>query len=106
MGRIGRQIAECLTVTEHHGTPLIPLTPRPLSGDRPEQWTRGEGNEWSPVMLSDGQTFGYLASDATHPARAVVSDFAAKSKPPLAPETWPKDFPSDRMVVPQQAVFQ
>ncbi len=77
-----------------------------LTGGRLEQWTRGEGNEWSPVMLSDGQTFGYLASDATHPARAVVSDFAAKSKPPLAPETWPKDFPSDRLVVPQQAVFQ
>src|SRR5260370_1288660 len=76
-----------------------------LTGDRPEQWTRGEGNEWSPMMLSDGQTFGYLASDATHPARAVVSDFAAKSKPPLAPETGPKDFPSDQLVVPHQAIL-
>src|SRR5216684_2337381 len=35
MGRIGRQVAECLTVTEHHGTPLIPLTPRPLFGAVP-----------------------------------------------------------------------
>src|SRR5260370_41488022 len=57
-------------------------------------------------MLRDAQTFAYLSSDATHPARAVVSDFAAKSKPPLAPETWPKDFPSDRLAVPQQAIFK
>ncbi len=77
-----------------------------VSGNPPVQWTRGEGLEWSPVMLADAQTFAYVTSDATHPARAVVSDFAAKSKPPLAPETWPKDFPSDRLVVPQQAIFK
>jgi dipeptidyl aminopeptidase/acylaminoacyl peptidase len=72
----------------------------------PEQWTRGEGIEWRPVMLSDGQTFGYLASDATHPARAVVSHFGASSMPALAPETWPKDFPSDHLAIPQQAIFK
>src|SRR5260370_1699172 len=77
-----------------------------VSGNAPIQWTRGEGLEWSPIMLGDGQTFAYLTSDATHPARAVVSDSAAKSKPPLAPETWPKDFPSNRLVVPQQAIFK
>src|SRR5258708_9983934 len=57
-------------------------------------------------MLGDGRAFAFLASDATHRARAVVSDFAAKSKPLLAPETWQKDFPSDRLVVPQQAIFK
>jgi len=77
-----------------------------VSGNPPTPWTRGEGLEWSPVMLGHAQTFAYLTSDATHPARAVVSDFAAKSKPPIAPETWPKDFPSDRLVVPQQAIFK
>ena len=29
-----------------------------------------------------------------------------QTTPPLAPETWPKDFPSDRLVVPQQAIFK
>ena len=77
-----------------------------ISGAAPAQWTRGDGIEWSPVMLSDGQSFAYLASDATHPARAIVSDFAAKSKPVLAPETWPRDFPSSRLVTPQQAIFK
>jgi len=77
-----------------------------ISGNPPAQWTRGEGLEWSSVILSDGQTFAYLASDATHPARPVVSDFAAKSRPPLAPETWPKDFPFGRLVVLQQGIFK
>src|SRR6266404_1800676 len=77
-----------------------------LNGDRPEQWTRGNGIEWSSVMLSDGQTFAFLASGATFPARMVISDFGAKSKPPVAPETWPKGFPSDGLVVPQQAIFK
>src|SRR5438132_1039246 len=53
-----------------------------VSGNPPTQWTRGDGIEWSPVMLNDGQTFTYLSSSATHPARAVVSDSAAKAKPP------------------------
>ncbi len=76
------------------------------AGDAPRQWTKGEGNEWRPLMLSDSQTFAYLASDATRPARAIVSHFAASTMPPLAPETWPKDFPSDRLVTPQQAIFK
>ena len=77
-----------------------------ISSGAPVQWTRGQGIEWSPVMLSDGQTFAYLASDATHPARAVVTHFGARSMPSLAPETWPKDFPSDSLVTPQQAIFK
>lgn len=76
-----------------------------ISGS-PTQWTRGDGIEWSSVMLSDGQTFAFLSSGATHPARVVISDFGAKSKPPVASETWPKDFPSDSLVTPQQAIFK
>src|SRR5882762_5609186 len=77
-----------------------------VSGNLPTQWTRGDGIEWSPVMLNDRQTFAYLSSSAIHPATAVVSDFAAQTKPTLAPETWPKNFPSDRLVKPQQAIFK
>src|SRR5438093_2130631 len=77
-----------------------------VSGNPPTQWTRGDGIEWTPVMLNDRQTFTYLSSSATHPARAVVSDSAPKAKPLLAPETWPKDFPSDSLVTPQQTIFK
>jgi dipeptidyl aminopeptidase/acylaminoacyl peptidase len=77
-----------------------------ISAGVPVQWTHGDGIEWSPVMLADGQTFAYLASDATHPARAMLSHFGASAMPALAAETWPKDFPSDRLVIPQQAIFK
>ena len=77
-----------------------------ISGGAPVQWTRGEGIEWGPVMLSDGQRFAYLASSASNPGRVQVSSFAAKSMPTLGPETWLKDFPSDRFVAPEQAIFK
>jgi dipeptidyl aminopeptidase/acylaminoacyl peptidase len=77
-----------------------------ISGGRPEQWTRGEGIEWSPVMLSDAQHFAYFFSSAMQPARPTVSSFAAKTAAPLAQDTWPKDFPSDRLVTPQQVIFK
>ena len=77
-----------------------------ITADPAVQWTRGDGLEWSPVVLGDGQTFAYLSSDATHPARAIISRFAASAPQILAPDTWPKDFPSDRLAVPQQVLFK
>ena len=77
-----------------------------LAGGAPEPWSRGEGNQWGGVVLSDGQTVAYLASDATHPARPFRSDLASsRNSTALAPETWPADFPADQLVVPQQVVF-
>lgn len=70
-----------------------------------KQWTHGEGIEWSPVMLSDGQHFGYVFSSATQPPRVMVSHFGASTAPLLAVDTWPKDFPAERLVVPQQVIF-
>ncbi len=77
-----------------------------ITADPAVQRTRGEGMEWSPVVLSDEHTFAYLASDATHPARAIISRFAASAPQILAPEIWPKNFPSDRLAVPQQVLFK
>jgi dienelactone hydrolase len=71
----------------------------------PKQWTHGEGNEWSPVMLKSGQYFAYLFSSATQPPRAIVSHFGVSSVPALAADAWPKNFPSDRLVTPQQVTF-
>ena len=78
-----------------------------VSGGEVGRLTSGEGVEWSPLALSDGQRFVYLGSDAKHPPRAFVSDFAGDSLTALlGGETWPKDFPSDRLVAPQQTIFR
>ncbi|HEX4545333.1 MAG TPA: prolyl oligopeptidase family serine peptidase [Candidatus Acidoferrum sp.] len=79
----------------------------PASGGDLARLTQGGGIEWSPVPLSDGQRFVYLASDARHAGRVFLRDFAGDSPTvPLASETWPKDFPSDKLTVPQQVVFK
>ena len=71
------------------------------------QVTRGETIEWSPVSLSDGSTLVYFGSDATHPGRPFKLDLAStKAAPaPLAPDTFPKDFPAAQLVTPQQVTF-
>jgi dipeptidyl aminopeptidase/acylaminoacyl peptidase len=77
-----------------------------ITGDHPAEFTRGESNEWSPAVLSDGQTLIYFGSDAKHPARPLISkltgDHIAR---PLAPETWPANFPSQQLVAPQPVTF-
>jgi dipeptidyl aminopeptidase/acylaminoacyl peptidase len=81
-----------------------------LRGGRLRQQTGEEGSEgveWSPVVLSDGQTVAYLGSNATHPARLFRTSLSAarRSTFELAADTWPKDFPAERLVVPQTVVF-
>ena len=81
-----------------------------LDGKILSQQTFGEathGIEWGAVILADGINYFYLASDATHPAR-IFHSLLAPDRPTVgvAPETWPKDFPSDRLAVPQQAIFK
>jgi len=79
-----------------------------VTGGNPAQLTSGQGIEWSPVALSD--SLAYFSSAATSPARPFVALIGASIPPPpvvaLAPETWPKDFPSDSVVTPQQAIFK
>jgi dipeptidyl aminopeptidase/acylaminoacyl peptidase len=77
------------------------------SGGEVGRLTSGEGLEWSLVPLSDGQEFVYLGSDAKHPARVFLGNFSGDSlTATLGGGTWPKDFPSDRLVTPQQAIFK
>jgi len=79
----------------------------PVAGGNPAQLTTGKGIEWSPVALSDGVTLVYVGSQATSPARPFFSKLTGGgSSTPLAAETWPKDFPTDGLGTPQQAIFK
>src|SRR5262249_51414824 len=72
------------------------------------QVSNGIGVEWSPQGLSDGRTLVYVGADARPPARPIFKqgpgDMASVEA--LAPETWPKDFPSNSLAFPQQAIFK
>jgi dipeptidyl aminopeptidase/acylaminoacyl peptidase len=77
-----------------------------MTADHPSQFTRGEGNEWSPAVLADGQTLVYLGSDAKHPARPFLTKLSGDhSTGALAPETWPANFPTEQLATPQQVIF-
>jgi dipeptidyl aminopeptidase/acylaminoacyl peptidase len=79
----------------------------PLSENHPGKVTRGEGNEWSPVVLSDGQTLVYFGSDAKSPGRPSLTKVTAgQTATALAAETWPADFPSRQLIAPQQVTFK
>jgi len=76
----------------------------PVTADHPTALTRGEGIEWSPVMMSDGATVALLHSDAQRPARpAILADSGGIRD--LAPETLPADFPAADLAIPQQVIF-
>jgi dipeptidyl aminopeptidase/acylaminoacyl peptidase len=79
-----------------------------VAGGAPQKVSSGEGIEWSPQVLSDGKTLAYFGSDARHPGRAMIKPLAPDTAAarPLAAEIWPKDFPSDQLVVPQQVTFR
>jgi dipeptidyl aminopeptidase/acylaminoacyl peptidase len=81
-----------------------------VDGKSFRQQTFGEathGIEWSPVVLADGLNYFYLASDATHAARLFSSLLAPDTATfGVAQETWPGDFPSKKLVVPEQAIFK
>src|SRR5262250_825365 len=45
----------------------------PVSGGEASRMTKGDGAEWSPAAVSNGQRFVYVASDAQHAARVFRS---------------------------------
>ncbi len=78
-----------------------------VSGGAPEMLTPGEGLEWAPAVTGDGKSIAYFASDARVPAMPFVRSATATGKGEmLAKSALPKDFPSDKLVVPQQVVLK
>jgi dipeptidyl aminopeptidase/acylaminoacyl peptidase len=78
------------------------------TGDAPQQLSNGQGIEWRPTPIPATDSVVYLASDGQHTARLFARRLGdSRATPqPLAVETWPPDFPADRLVVPQQIVFK
>jgi dipeptidyl aminopeptidase/acylaminoacyl peptidase len=73
------------------------------SNSAAEAVTSGDGIETQPVVASDGATMAVLRSDARLPIRAAI--IAGGHLVDLAPQAIPADFPSAKLVVPQQVLF-
>jgi dipeptidyl aminopeptidase/acylaminoacyl peptidase len=71
---------------------------------KPAAITTGEGIEVSPIVASDNKTVFVLRSDARLPLRAAtVTDQGQLTD--LNPESIPKEFPANQLVMPQQVIF-
>jgi dipeptidyl aminopeptidase/acylaminoacyl peptidase len=75
-----------------------------VGGGQPSELQHAQGIEWSPVILADGRSFAYLASDAHHPSRVFRTVFDADRVVANLTPT-PADFPADQLVTPQQVIF-
>jgi len=77
-------------------------------GGKPAQLSGGQGIEWSPIVVADSGYLAFVASDASHTARPFVRRLADSSSGPrpLGAETWPAEFPGDKLTAPQQVVFK
>ena len=75
-----------------------------IAGGTPQQLTKGETMEWSPVDLPQSRQVLCLGSTATTPA--MPYRVTSNGREMIAASTLPADFPSRQLVVPQQVTFK
>jgi dipeptidyl aminopeptidase/acylaminoacyl peptidase len=77
-----------------------------VSGGAPQQITRGTGIEMYPVFFGNGQRLAFLHSTARDPFMPFTAGLDGTNMKPLAPQTLPRDFPSAKLIVPEQVIFK
>jgi len=76
------------------------------SGGAPEQITRGDGIEMYPALFDNGRQIGFFHSTARDPFLPFTASLDGSNMKPLAPQALPRDFPSAKLVVPEQVIFK
>ncbi len=77
-----------------------------VSGGAPEQITKGEGIEMFPALFNNGRQIAFFHSTARDPFMPFAVSIDGTNMKPLAPQALPRDFPSARLVVPEQVIFK
>jgi dipeptidyl aminopeptidase/acylaminoacyl peptidase len=71
-----------------------------------QQLTHGEGVEWSPLSVSDGSSFTYIASTGRLAPMVLVRSIAMNSLArPVTEQPWAGQGWTNSIVAPQQAIF-
>lgn len=76
------------------------------SGGAPEQITKGDGIEMYPVLFDNGRQLAFFHSTARDPFLPFTASIDGSNMKPLAPEALPRNFPSAKLVVPEQVIFK
>jgi dipeptidyl aminopeptidase/acylaminoacyl peptidase len=77
-----------------------------VTGGEPEQITKGDGIEMSPVLFDNGRRIALFRSTARDPYLPFTASIEGSNLKPLAPQALPPDFPSAKLVTPEQVIFK
>src|SRR5882762_8517848 len=77
-----------------------------VTGGEPEQITKGDGIEMSPVLFDNGRRIALFRSTARDPYLPFTASIEGSNLKPLAPQALPRDFPSAKLVTPEQVIFK
>lgn len=77
-----------------------------VAGGTPQQITKGDGIEMSPVLFDNGQRIAFFHSTAREPYLPYSTSMGGTDLKPLAPLALPRDFPSAQLVTPEQVIFK
>ena len=76
------------------------------AGGAPRQITAGDGIEMYPVLFDNDRRVAFFHSTARDPFMPYTARTDGSNLKPLAPQTLPRDFPSAKLVVPEQVIFK
>ena len=77
-----------------------------VSGGAPRQITTGEGIEMYPLLFDNDRRVAFFHSTARDPFMPFTAQVDGSNMKPLAPQALPRDFPSAKLVVPEQVIFK
>jgi len=77
-----------------------------VEGGAPQQITGGETIEMYPAVFDNGRQIAFFHSTARDPFLPFTASIGGANMKPLAPQALPRDFPSAKLVVPEQVIFK
>ena len=78
----------------------------PVDRATPNELTSGDGIEWMPRVTGDGTTIVFIGGGARRPPLPAVVPANGGASRLLAADHIPRDFPTDRLVMPKMVVFR
>ncbi|PYS63215.1 MAG: S9 family peptidase [Acidobacteria bacterium] len=77
-----------------------------VDGGAPQQITSGESIEMYPAVFDNGRQIAFFHSTARDPFLPFTASIGGSNMKPLAPQALPRDFPSAKLIVPEQVIFK
>ncbi len=77
-----------------------------VAGGAPNEVTRGESIEMYPAVFDNGRQVAFFHSTARDPFMPFTAKVDGSSIKPLTPQALPRDFPSAKLVIPEQVIFK